>query len=160
MKYVKVIDGNVATYPYHPANLRQEYLNISFPANLSDTLLAEYNIFPVTPVAPPVVTLYQRVEEAAPVFTDGAWVQAWNVFPAFVPQSITPRQCRLLLHQQGMLAQAEAMVTASTDDVKITWEYALEFRRDDPLLQQFAANFQPPLTDEQLDHFFIAAAQL
>lgn len=78
----------------------------------------------------------------------------------FVPELITPRQCRLLLLQQGLLAQAEAMVAASTDDVKITWEYALEFRRNDPLLTQFAANLQPPLTDAQLDQFFIAAAQL
>lgn len=79
---------------------------------------------------------------------------------ARVPASITPRQCRLLLHQQGMLPQVEAMVAASTDDVKITWEYALEFRRDDPILNTFAANLSPPLTDEQIDQFFIEAAKL
>lgn len=77
-----------------------------------------------------------------------------------VPSSITPRQCRLLLYRQGLLAQAEAMVAASTDDVKITWEYALEFRRDDPILNEFAANLQPPLTSEQIDQFFIEAAKL
>ena len=77
-----------------------------------------------------------------------------------VPASITPRQCRLLLLQQGLLSQVEAMIAQSTDDVKITWEYALEFRRNDPLLTQFAANLKPPLTDAQLDQFFIAAAQL
>lgn len=77
-----------------------------------------------------------------------------------VPAYITPRQCRLLLHQKGMLQQVEAMVAASTDDVKITWEYALEFRRDDPILNAFAANLLPPLTDEQIDQFFIEAAKL
>lgn len=80
--------------------------------------------------------------------------------PPSVPTSITPRQCRLLLLQQGLLSQVEAMIAQSTDDVRITWEYALEFRRDDPLLQQLAANLQPPLTPEQIDQFFIAAAQL
>lgn len=77
-----------------------------------------------------------------------------------VPVSITPRQCRLVLMQQGLLQQVEDMIAQSTDDVRITWEYALEFRRDDPLLAQLAANLTPPLTSEQIDQFFIAAAQL
>ena len=80
--------------------------------------------------------------------------------PQGIPHSITPRQCRLLLHKQNILAQVEAMVAQSTDDVKITWEYALEFRRDDPVLNGFAIKLQPPLTDDQIDQFFIAAAQL
>lgn len=75
-----------------------------------------------------------------------------------VPASITPRQCRLILAQQGLLDSVEAMIAQSTQDVRITWEYALEFRRDDPLLKQLAGNLG--LTDEQIDQFFIAAAQL
>lgn len=78
--------------------------------------------------------------------------------PPPVPGSITPRQCRLLLLQQGLLADVEAMIAQSTEDVRITWEYALEFRRDDPLLNQLAANLG--LTDAQIDQFFLAAAQL
>ena len=77
-----------------------------------------------------------------------------------VPSSITPRQCRLILMQQGMLSQVEAMISQSTEDVRITWEYATEFRRNDPLLNQLAANLTPPLTAEQIDQFFIAASQL
>lgn len=75
-----------------------------------------------------------------------------------VPVSITPRQCRLILAQQGLLDSVEEMIAQSTQDVRITWEYALEFRRDDPLLKQLAGNLG--LTDEQIDQFFIAAAQL
>lgn len=75
-----------------------------------------------------------------------------------VPKSITPRQCRLLLLQQGLMPQIEAMIAQSTDDVKITWEYALEFRRDDPLLNQLGVNLG--LTNEQIDQFFIAASAL
>ena len=75
-----------------------------------------------------------------------------------VPSSITPRQCRLLLLQQGLLSQVEAMIAQQDDATRITWEYALEFRRDDPLLNQLAANLG--LTSEEIDEFFIAAAQL
>ena len=80
--------------------------------------------------------------------------------PPPVPYSITPRQCRLLLLQQGLLAQVETMIAAQDEATRITWEYALEFRRDDPLLTQLAGNLTPPLTNEQLNQFFIAAAQL
>lgn len=75
-----------------------------------------------------------------------------------VPSAITPRQCRLILAQQGLLSQVEAMIAQQDEATRITWEYALEFRRDDPLLNQLALNLG--LTANQIDDFFIAAAQL
>jgi hypothetical protein len=78
--------------------------------------------------------------------------------PPMVPLSITPRQCRLILEQQGLLDQVEAVMLNHNKASRITWEYALEFRRDDPLLNELAGHFN--LTKEQIDQFFIAAAQL
>lgn len=75
-----------------------------------------------------------------------------------VPTSITPRQCRLILAQQGLLASVEQTIASMDEATKITWGYALEFRRDDPLLNQLAVNLG--LTNDQIDQFFIAAAQL
>lgn len=75
-----------------------------------------------------------------------------------VPQSITPRQCRLLLLQQGQLASVEAMIASSTEDVRITWEYALEFNRNDPLLNSLATGMG--WTTQEIDSFFIAASAL
>jgi hypothetical protein len=77
---------------------------------------------------------------------------------AMVPKSITPRQCRLILLQQGLLSSVEAMIAGQDEATRIAWEYASEFRRDDPLLLALAQNLQ--LTSEQIDQFFIAAAQL
>lgn len=79
--------------------------------------------------------------------------------PASIPPySITPRQCRLLLLQQGLLSDVENMIANQDEATKITWEYALEFCRDDPLLLQLAKNLN--LTEEQIDQFFIAASKL
>lgn len=75
-----------------------------------------------------------------------------------VPNSVTPRQVRLLLLSQNLLADVEAIIAASDDATKITWQYASEFRRADPLLAALAA--QLGLSDEQVDGFFIAAAAL
>ena len=75
-----------------------------------------------------------------------------------VPSSVTPRQVRLLLLSQGLLAQVESIIAASDEATKITWQYASEFKRDDPLLEALAG--QLGLTNEQIDGFFIAAAQI
>ena len=83
-----------------------------------------------------------------------------DTVPPVVPKSVTPRQVRLLLLEQGLLSQVEAMIAAQDEATKITWAYASEFYRDDPLLNQLAANLTPPLTNEQLDQFFIQASTL
>lgn len=77
---------------------------------------------------------------------------------ALVPKSITPRQVRLLLLQQGLLSSVEAMIAQQDQATKIAWEFASEFQKDDPLLTQLAANLG--LSETQIDEFFIAAATL
>lgn len=102
--------------------------------------------------------------QAASEFTgleDGNWIIQTidpSTLPPAVPRSITPRQCRLILEQQNLLDTVEAMIAEQDKATRITWEYATEFRRNDPLLNQLATNLN--LTDEQIDQFFIAAAQL
>lgn len=88
----------------------------------------------------------------------GNWVIR-TVDPATVPpQTITPRQCRVALLQKGMLADVEQMISQQDEATRITWEYALEFRRDDQLLIQLAASLG--LTPEQIDEFFIEASKI
>lgn len=75
-----------------------------------------------------------------------------------VPEAVTPRQVRLLLLQQGLLDQVEIIISQQDRATQITWEFAIEFRRDDPLLNNLAQQLN--LTEEQVDQFFIAASQL
>jgi hypothetical protein len=63
-----------------------------------------------------------------------------STIPPSVPSSITPRQCRLLLLKKGLLSQVESMIAQQDEATKITWEYALEFERDNPLLLKLATN--------------------
>lgn len=75
-----------------------------------------------------------------------------------IPDSVSPRQVRLLLLSQGLLEQVEQMIQAQDKATQIAWEFALEFKRNDPLLNNLATNLG--LTNEQVDQFFIAAARL
>jgi len=88
------------------------------------------------------------------------WSDGQIVSVPVVPASVTPRQVRLVLLAQGLLKSVEAMIAEQDEATQITWNYASEFRRDDPLLAQLAANLVPPLSSQQIDEFFIAAAAL
>lgn len=80
--------------------------------------------------------------------------------PVIVPEKISARQARLLLLQQGLLDEVEAMIATQSQEVQITWQFATEFYRDNPLLNSLADTLTPPLTSEQIDEFFILASEL
>lgn len=75
-----------------------------------------------------------------------------------VPAMVTPRQIRLLLLQQDLLDDVEALIAEQDRAVRITWEFATEFRRGDPFLLAMAQGLG--LDEVQLDQFFVAAAAL
>lgn len=71
----KIIDG-VPT----PADLRADFPNTSFPADLSVASLPEGYVWAIeTP--PPPCPLYYRPERAGYSFESGAWKVAWRIVP-------------------------------------------------------------------------------
>jgi hypothetical protein len=78
--------------------------------------------------------------------------------PPTIPTVVTPRQARLALLAAGKLTEVEAVIAAADPAIKITWEYALEIRRDDPLIAAMAGGIG--LTEAELDALFVAAAQI
>jgi len=95
---------------------------------------------------------------------DGVVTEILELAPApiVVPASVTPRQLRLALLGAGKLAQVTAFVGSgqAPEAAVISWEYATEFLRSDPMLNQLAGALQPPMTAEQIDQLFVAAAQI
>lgn len=79
MAYVLTDAGNVLAYPFPPETLRAMHPQVSFPAALSDELLAGYGVFPVAGTTPPAVTAVQELRETTPVFSAGQWVQTWTI---------------------------------------------------------------------------------
>lgn len=75
-----------------------------------------------------------------------------------IPESISSKQIRLLLLQKNMLDDIENMIAQQDRSIQIVWEYAQEFRRNDPLLIQLIQNLG--LTSSQIDDFFVEAALL
>jgi len=71
---------------------------------------------------------------------------------------VTPWQIRKALNASGLRATIEGAVAASSQEVKDAWEYALEFRRDNPLIEGLAVSLGK--TSEELDDLFRLAASL
>ena len=111
------------------------------------------------------------VTEGQPEQRDGVWYQTWEVREftaeeieeqrkAQIPASVTMRQARLAMLGAGILDDVEAAIAAMEGDegraARIDWEYALDVRRDWPLIN--ALGSQLGLTEQQIDDLFVAAA--
>jgi hypothetical protein len=82
--------------------------------------------------------------------------------PVPVITSVTMRQARLALLQQGLLTQINnavaSMPGAQGEAVRIEWEFSSTVERNRPLVQALAASLG--LTSQQLDDLFTLAATL
>jgi hypothetical protein len=72
-------EGQIQTYPYSVSQLRADNTGTSFPDQMPDERLADWNVVPVEPTPQPNVTYAQDVTEGQPVNEAGSWKQAWIV---------------------------------------------------------------------------------
>lgn len=86
--HIKLTDGQ--PQPYSPAQLRRDNPQVSFPANPTNELLAEWHVYPVTRTPRPTTDYTQNVAEVTPTLTDGVWTQTWQVTDA-TPEEIAER---------------------------------------------------------------------
>lgn len=73
---------------------------------------------------------------------------------------VSPSQARLALKRANMLAQVEALIDGlpKDDDVHIVWDYANEWHRDSPFINNLGAALG--LSAQQIDDLFALAATL
>lgn len=88
--YILAHNETAESYPYSVGQLFKDNPQTSFPRNTSNTLLAEWGVFPVTPTPQPSIDHTQNVAEVTPTLTDGVWTQTWQVTDA-TPEEIAER---------------------------------------------------------------------
>lgn len=163
-----LVTGETATY-YTPTDLRRDNPDTSFPAAMSDQLLAEFGVWPCLPVDAPTITQAQNLTMGPPEYADGQWRQTWIVtdatpeeiaarYAATIPQVISMRQARLALLGAGVLPTVDAAVAQLGGAAQIEWEYATEVRRDNQLVAHLGAVLG--LGEVQIDDLFKQAAAL
>ena len=77
--HVLIENGLVKKYPYSMGEFRRDHANVSFPQEISNDILADYDVYAVVSTEKPAVDHTKRVIEAAPVYASGVWQQAWVV---------------------------------------------------------------------------------
>lgn len=97
----KIIDGATV-----PANLRADFPNTSFPADLSRAVLPDGYAW-VTPTTPPECGQFEHVVPADPVQIDGVWTQQWAIVP-WAPEEIQAHLVAVIQQHLDATAQARA----------------------------------------------------
>lgn len=164
--YIKVTNGVPESYTIR--QLRLDNPNVSFPKDMPESVLADFDVFPLLSAPQPEYNgLTQRVVEGTPELTDGSWYQTW-VIEDLAPEEveirrqglrITPRQARLHLSRLGLLTDIETFLQGQGDaEALIEWEYATAVERGSAWVT--AVQAQMSWTDEQLDQMFIDASEI
>lgn len=173
--YVLAPDGAVVKYPYSITDLVLDNPHISWPAQISDELAAEYGCQKVDEIETQVYDQATQIcREEDPLFVDGRWVRQWSIIDKTPEQisaelsqraaaiTLTPRQGRIMLAKAGLLAPCEAFFATATGDdaeiARIEWEYATSWERGWPALNTAAHALG--LSDHQIDQMFIDASCL
>lgn len=95
-------------------------------------------------------------EEAAAVRAE--WAAALEARAAFVPRTVLRRQFLIALRRMGLRAAVDAAVANAGGETQDTYDNALNFERDHPMLLAMAQSLG--VTSEQLDDLFRLAATL
>lgn len=79
--YVKINNGSVEKYPYTIRDLYKDNPNTSFPAEIPNERLADWDVFPVEFTTKPEADHTKNVVESTPINNNG-WKQVWVVTDA------------------------------------------------------------------------------
>lgn len=73
--YLRIID-NVISYPYSLKKLREDNTNISFPSEMTESLMNEWDIYEVRQTPKPN-DYTKNISEETPILIDGVYYQNW-----------------------------------------------------------------------------------
>jgi hypothetical protein len=155
--------GQVDQFPYTLQDLRRDKLPTTFPKDIPDWMLAEYDVYPVTRADRPAHDDLTQVlaRDLAPTLIDGAWIIGYTVENIPIENVRVEMSCTKM---QGVLTLGEA-----------NWSKVMGFYTTDATWVQkaiidSAANWQRlseniaffgyliGFDDEQMDDLFAAAA--
>lgn len=78
--HVKLTNGSVEQFPYTLGQLRRDNPNVSFPRQVADSILAEYDVYPVTALEKPDYDpLVQSLVQGQPSLDNGSWKVSYTV---------------------------------------------------------------------------------
>lgn len=161
--YIKPETGEV--FADHSA-IRLALSNVIFGREIDDEALAFVEVYPVEQV-PSGAGPEQTAIPGEPEHVDGVWRQTWTLRPATaeelaarapsVPQVVPKLNARLVLIDAGYWADVVAFATEQGETALAYLEDALTMRRDNALVNAWAASRGKV---DELDGLFVSAGAL
>jgi hypothetical protein len=114
--HIRVTNGQPEKYTI--GQLRRDNPNVSFPKQIPDTILAGYNVFPVTPVERPATDHTKNVAEGPLTLVDGVWTQSWVITDASAEELAIRREEKarsVRSERDHLLQQSDWVVTAHAE---------------------------------------------
>jgi len=142
--YIKLTNGIPENYSI--GQLRRDNPQTSFPKNPSDSLLAEWNIFPLSKTDNPAYDgLTQTVKEDTPVQIDGVWTQQWVV----ENKSQEEAEANIRNIRDSLLSESDwTQGKDISDNISQTWAVYRQALRDIPQQIDFPWNIAFPIKPE------------
>jgi hypothetical protein len=78
--HIKLTNGVPEKYTI--GQLRRDNPQVSFPKNIPDATLAEYDVYPLTATDRPQVDYTKNVTEDTQILVEGVWTQVWSITEA------------------------------------------------------------------------------
>lgn len=130
---VKVIDGQVARYPYTESDLKADWPQTMFPSDLARADLSDFNAAHVALVDAPSVTYRENLIEDHPVLIDGVWTQQWRVAPASdveIADRVAAEWANIRADRNNRLAACDWTQLADSPADKPSWAAYRQALRD------------------------------
>lgn len=152
VKYAKVVDGVVVSYPYE--NLFKDNPNVSFSIPLDQETLKNFNTVEVHDTTKPIVNIGQTCVETSPIFDGEIWRTQWKIIDIEdedVIEKIKNAWASVRKQRNQLLKDSDwTMLDDSNKDKKMWAMYRNELRKlperqDDPF------NINWPTPPEELN---------
>jgi len=114
--YVKLTNGEVEQFPYTLNHLRRDNPNVSFPKQVTNGILADYDVYPVTFLTKPAHDpLVQNLVQSQPSLNNGAWQVSYtveNMAQSDAEANVRDKRNRLLQETDWWAVSDRTMTTA------------------------------------------------
>ena len=144
---VKIIDGDIGTFPYSFRTLKKDNPNTSFPSLMTDEEFEAWDVYSVTVSAKPEVAHNQRADtNNAPTLIEGVWTLGWTA-RNLTADEIEAEATEIRSVRNGLLANSDwtQMPDSPLDDsTKTSWATYRTALRDISTQAGFPTNITWP----------------
>lgn len=147
--YIKLTNNQPKLYSI--AELRSDNPKTSFPAVISDAVLAEHNVYPLQATERPEVDHTKNVIEGVPENTNGKWAQVWNIVDASaaeISERTTNQIFLIRVKRNKLLAECDWTQVADSPVDQEAWKAYRKALRDVPEQSGFPWNITWPVKPE------------